>query len=73
VQGIKQRAGDKIGRPDHRGRLDKEATSNAADGKPDELGGHDEHPLIAEVILLVIESALDGNNVCLRIAGQLSF
>jgi hypothetical protein len=30
----------------HRGGVDQKAAANTSDGETDELGGHDEHPLI---------------------------
>ena len=43
---VEKRANDKVCWPDHRGRLYQEATSDTPNRKTDELGGHDNHPLV---------------------------
>jgi hypothetical protein len=63
VQGVEKRAQDQVGRPDHGGRGDEEATRDTTDREADELGGHDDHPLVREVVALAIEHALHSDDV----------
>ena len=58
VQGVEERAQHEVGGPDHGRRRDEEAASNTADRETDELGGHDDHPLVAKVVGLVVVNAL---------------
>lgn len=61
VKGVEERARNEIRRPDHRWRLDEETPRNTSDRKPDQLGGHDNKPLKAKVVSLIVVYALHGN------------
>lgn len=63
VEGVEERAGDEVGGPDHGGRLHEETTGDTTDRETDELGGHDEQPLVAEVVCLVVVHPLHCNDI----------
>lgn len=64
VERVEERTVDEVRGPDHGGRLDKEAPRDASDGEADELGGHDDKPLVCEVVLLTVVHALNGDDIC---------
>lgn len=63
VQSVEKGACDEIGGPDHGWGLDEEPTSDTTDGETDELCRHDDHPLVTEIVVLVVVDALNGDDV----------
>ena len=49
----------------------QESPCNTADGKSDELRGHDYEPLVKEAVRLVVVDALDGDDVGLSMGCSL--
>lgn len=60
MEGVEERAGNEIGRPDHGRGLDQEASRNTANGEPNQLSGHDHQPLKAEIVRLAERVLVDG-------------
>ncbi len=52
--------------PTHGRRSNEEASRNAADGKADELRGHDYQPLVKEAVRLIVVYTLHGDDVGLQ-------
>jgi hypothetical protein len=63
VEGVEQGAVHEIDRPDHGRWRNQELSQNTTKRKSNQLGGHNNKPLIREVPLCIVESMSNGDDV----------
>lgn len=63
MKGVEEGACDQVRGPDHGGWLDEETASDTTHGEADKLGRHNDHPLIAEIVDLLVVDALHSDNI----------